>query len=77
MMGGMGMGTGGPGTGGQERERSTWLAEDEAVWGTDPGVGRGVLGRPVGEEEEEEDTFGEHTEQRRTRSRGGQTRGLY
>jgi hypothetical protein len=70
------MGGPGMGGGGQERERSTWLAEDEAVWGTDPGVGRGVLGRQVDEEDEEEDTY-DYTEQRRTRSRGGQTRGLY
>jgi hypothetical protein len=40
-MGGMG------GGGGQEkdRERSTWLAEEEAVWGTDPDCAPAVLGR--------------------------------
>ena len=39
-MGGMGMG-GHP----QERERTTWLAEDEKVWGTNPDVGPAVIGR--------------------------------
>jgi len=76
MMGGMGMGGMG-GTPAQERERSTWLAEDEEVWGTDPGVGVGVLGRDA-EDEEEADTFEEFTEQRGTRTRGGQPRqGFY
>lgn len=39
---------GGPGGAGQqknERDRSTWLAEDEETWGTDPTVAPGVLGR--------------------------------
>jgi hypothetical protein len=31
----------------QERERTTWLAEDEDVWGTEPSVGPGVLGRDL------------------------------
>ena len=30
----------------QERERTTWLSEDEEVWGTDACVGVGVIGRP-------------------------------
>jgi hypothetical protein len=48
-MAGGGMG----GMGGQqqgqngERERTTWLAEDEDVWGTDPDVGPAVLGRDL------------------------------
>ncbi len=42
MMGGMG---GGAGEKPQERERQTWLAEDEAVWGTDVDAGSGVIGR--------------------------------
>jgi len=42
MMGGAG---GGPGEKPQERERQTWLAEDEAVWGTDVDAGSGVIGR--------------------------------
>ncbi|MDG4795733.1 hypothetical protein [Micromonospora sp. WMMD1082] len=29
----------------EERERKTWLTEDEEVWGTDPGVVSTVLGR--------------------------------
>lgn len=41
-MGGMGMG-GNQQT--QDRERTTWLAEDERVWGTDPDVAPAVLGR--------------------------------
>ncbi|MBN1171983.1 MAG: hypothetical protein JXA67_07395 [Micromonosporaceae bacterium] len=43
MMGGMG----GMGAGQQEkeRERTTWLAEDEDVWGTDPECAPAVLGR--------------------------------
>ncbi|MEV0134999.1 hypothetical protein AB0H83_41930 [Dactylosporangium sp. NPDC050688] len=42
-MGGMG----GMGQGGQskERERTTWLAEDEEVWGTDPDCMPAVVGR--------------------------------
>ncbi|MEU5692065.1 hypothetical protein [Actinosynnema sp. NPDC020468] len=38
---------GGPGLGGErkgERDRATWLAEDEQTWGTDPAVAPGVLG---------------------------------
>ncbi|SDP97452.1 hypothetical protein [Lentzea jiangxiensis] len=42
-------GMGGAGVGGQdqkgERDRTTWLAEDEETWGTDPAVAPGVLGR--------------------------------
>ncbi|MGW1835230.1 WXG100 family type VII secretion target [Streptomyces sp. NPDC002067] len=40
-----GMG-GGKGQENQERERTTWLAEDAAVWGTDPELAPTVLGRP-------------------------------
>jgi hypothetical protein len=43
MMGGMGGGAGGEKP--QERERQTWLAEDEEVWGTDVDAGSGVIGR--------------------------------
>ena len=42
MMGGAGAGAGEKP---QERERQTWLAEDEAVWGTDVDAGSGVIGR--------------------------------
>ncbi|MGW3652425.1 hypothetical protein [Streptomyces sp. NPDC000878] len=46
MMGGMGgMGAGGGGERNQERERTTWLAEDTAVWGTDPELAPTVVGR--------------------------------
>jgi len=44
MMGGAG-GMGGPGEKPQERERQTWLSEDEAVWGTHVDAGSGVIGR--------------------------------
>jgi len=43
MMGGAG--AGGTGEKPQERERQTWLAEDEDVWGTDVEAGSGVIGR--------------------------------
>ncbi|GAA0933312.1 hypothetical protein GCM10009558_108770 [Virgisporangium aurantiacum] len=42
-MGGMG-GMGGRGENEKERERTTWLAEDEKVWGTDPDCGPAVIG---------------------------------
>jgi hypothetical protein len=51
-MGGMGGLPFMPGMGGQsggekkERERQTWLSEDEKVWGTDVTAGLGVIGRP-------------------------------
>ena len=45
MMGGMG-GMGNPGGQSEkERERTTWLAEDEEVWGTDPDCAPAVVGR--------------------------------
>ncbi|MGP3925589.1 hypothetical protein [Streptomyces sp. 8N616] len=43
MGGGMAGGAGGAGD--QERERNTWLTEDEDVWGADADVAPGVLGR--------------------------------
>ncbi|WP_035792366.1 hypothetical protein [Kitasatospora mediocidica] len=45
-MGGAGMGgAGAQGQGGQDRQRTTWLAEDEEVWGTESGAVSGVIGR--------------------------------
>ncbi|HET6290627.1 MAG TPA: hypothetical protein VFG15_28270, partial [Amycolatopsis sp.] len=38
-------GAGGAGQGKSERDRTTWIAEDEETWGTDPTVAPGVLGR--------------------------------
>ncbi|MFJ9693899.1 hypothetical protein [Kitasatospora sp. NPDC101183] len=38
-------GAGGAGQGEKERQRTTWLAEDEEVWGTDSGAVTGVIGR--------------------------------
>ena len=52
-MGGMGMGGMGGGAGQQERERTTWLAEDEDVWGTEPDVAPQVLGRDFDDEDDE------------------------
>ncbi|HEY5837235.1 DUF3659 domain-containing protein [Streptomyces sp.] len=43
-MGGAGMPPGG-GAGGKDRQRTTWLAEDEEVWGTETGSVSGVIGR--------------------------------
>ncbi|MDH6116812.1 hypothetical protein ABH930_000231 [Kitasatospora sp. GAS204A] len=45
-MGGMGgMGAGGAGGQGQERQRTTWLSEDEETWGTESTAVDGVIGR--------------------------------
>lgn len=38
-------GAGASGQGEKERQRTTWLAEDEEVWGTDSGAVTGVIGR--------------------------------
>ncbi|WP_406207953.1 hypothetical protein OH807_35830 [Kitasatospora sp. NBC_01560] len=43
-MGGAGAGAAG-GQGEKDRQRTTWLAEDEEVWGTDTGGVTGVIGR--------------------------------
>jgi hypothetical protein len=73
-MGGMG-GMGGGMGGNQERERTTWLAEDEDVWGTEPGVGVGVL-RPDALDEPDTEDYPEPPEpsrrphDRRTRQGG-------
>jgi hypothetical protein len=75
-MGGMG-GTGGA-DGSGERERTTWLAEDEDVWGTEPDVGPQVLGRDFGDESDAPDAFEEFAEPTkrsgRTPSREGAAR---
>ncbi|MCM4084242.1 WXG100 family type VII secretion target [Paractinoplanes hotanensis] len=55
MMGGMGGGAGGGGQQEKDRERRTWLAEDEEVWGTDPGVTPSVIGRDDTADELEDD----------------------
>ncbi|MFG2914743.1 hypothetical protein ACGF0D_17860 [Kitasatospora sp. NPDC048298] len=44
-MGPMGGGGMGGGQGEKDRQRTTWLAEDEEVWGTDTGAVSGVIGR--------------------------------
>ncbi|KPM56538.1 hypothetical protein ACG83_01000 [Frankia sp. R43] len=43
-MGGMGGGAAG-GSSSRDRQRSTWLTEDEEVWGTDPDCAPAVVGR--------------------------------
>jgi hypothetical protein len=50
-MGGMG------GMGGEkkERERQTWLSEDEKVWGTDVSAGIAVIGLPDDDSDDELD----------------------
>ena len=60
-MAGMG-GMGGAGQQQQERERTTWLAEDEDVWGTDPQLGPSVLGRDLLDDDEEFDSYDEFDE---------------
>ncbi|WP_047871834.1 hypothetical protein [Nocardiopsis sp. RV163] len=47
MMGGMGGGMGGGGDNNRDRQRSTWLSEDEKVWGTTADAQKSALGRPV------------------------------
>jgi hypothetical protein len=44
-MGGMGGLGGQGGNADKERERATWLAEDDEVWGTDPECSPAVVGR--------------------------------
>ncbi|MBP0452901.1 hypothetical protein J5Y04_25640 [Kitasatospora sp. RG8] len=41
----MGGGMGGGAQGEKDRQRTTWLSEDEEVWGTDTGAVHGVIGR--------------------------------
>jgi hypothetical protein len=73
-MAGMGMGMGGQ-QGNQERERTTWLFEDEDVWGTAPTVGPASIGRDLldaGDEPDGDDDFAEPaTGSRRAPSRQG------
>jgi hypothetical protein len=52
MMGGGGGGA--PGEKPQERERQTWLSEDEEIWGTRVGVRSGAIGRLDEEDDVEE-----------------------
>ncbi|MEV4844665.1 hypothetical protein AB0K20_15805 [Micromonospora matsumotoense] len=50
-MGGMGGMGGGGQQGEKDRERKTWLEEEEDVWGTDPECGMAVIGRTAQSEE--------------------------
>jgi hypothetical protein len=49
----------------QERERTTWLSEDEDVWGTEPDVGLAVIGRDDLTAEEEDGLQYVETDDRR------------
>jgi hypothetical protein len=73
MAGGMGGMAGQQGM--QERERTTWLAEDEDVWGTAPSVGPASIGRDVIGDDDELDGYDDYTEPgsgpRRAPSRAG------
>jgi hypothetical protein len=53
-MGGMG-GMGNRPNNNEERERQTWLTEDEAVWGTRVGAVGSVIGRPEDADEPDEE----------------------
>jgi len=54
---------GGLGQQNQERERSTWLAEDEDVWGTEPDIGPSVLGRDfMPDDDDETDSYEEYAQ---------------
>jgi hypothetical protein len=73
-MAGSGSGMGGQ-QGQQERERTTWLAEDEDVWGTDPAVGPSSIGRDFADLDEDTDSYDDLAEpttaSRRTQYRQG------
>jgi hypothetical protein len=60
--GGGGMMGGQNGSQSQERERSTWLAEDEDVWGTGPAVGPHVIGREDSTADEVPEDYDDFTE---------------
>jgi hypothetical protein len=73
-MAGGGGGMAGGQQGLQERERTTWLAEDEDVWGTEPTAGPGVLGRDLMDSDDGDlDDYSEYSEaakpQRHSRTR--------
>ncbi|MEH1016721.1 hypothetical protein V6U90_26930, partial [Micromonospora sp. CPCC 206060] len=57
MMPGMGMGGGGQPGQDRDRQRSTWLKEDEKVWGTDPDCAPAVIGRRGRDTRVEDDEF--------------------
>ncbi|GLY93148.1 hypothetical protein [Actinoplanes sp. NBRC 103695] len=64
----------------KERERTTWLAEDEEVWGTDPDVSPAVIGRDghTDGDRDERDPWAPAPKQPtgpQTPARGGRARG--
>ena len=60
---GRGMGMGGQQQGGgQERERTTWLAEDEDIWGTAPTVGPASIGRDFADLDDDTDGYDDFAE---------------
>ncbi len=68
-MAGMGMGMQGGQQGNQERERTTWLSEDEDVWGTRPNVGRGTIGRDFTGDDDDLDDYSEYPQPEETQRR--------
>ncbi len=69
------MGAGGQQQGNQERERTTWLAEDEDIWGTAPTVGPASIGRGFDDLDDDVDSYDDFAEpaagSRRTQYRQG------
>jgi hypothetical protein len=66
---------GGQQQGQQERERTTWLAEDEDIWGTAPTVGPASIGRDFDDFSEDTDGYDDYDQapagSRRTQYRQG------
>jgi len=54
-----GMGQGAQQADGKDRERQTWLVEEDDIWGTDPQVGAAVIGRGDGAAPQEEQEYGQ------------------
>jgi hypothetical protein len=50
----------------RERQRNTWLKEDEKVWGTDPACAPAVVGRRGKTAWVEEDEYPTSTDERST-----------
>lgn len=76
-MAGMGMGGGGGQQGNQERERTTWLAEDEDVWGTTPAVGPASIGRDLVDLDDEPDSYDDYAESATGSRRSQYRQGAY
>jgi hypothetical protein len=58
----------------KERERQTWLSEDDKIWGTDPGAGSGVIGLPSDAAQEADEPLAPtHVHMRSANARGRAT----